>query len=297
MPGVAHSGRARISMRRPKAIGECDRCGFWHNLVDLVPQKQWAGYSLIDTGYLVGRDCLDRPQEQLRAFILPPDPRPLPNTRRSPNITPLAYRDSADFDGPDLTNAAGTPITDALGNPISLGQPILGNSNTAILPTSPENLGFTQLVLNGAPFPGQYPTDKAGALSSVAAQSGILTPAVVFDRSVASLAGRASVNIMSAQAARGWLLLYNPTVMQVQIALATTAAWGARSNLILGPGETYYWSTNQLLAPVWTGPVSVVGLFPGLPFYAWESPGAVSVETDEFGVPVTDEFGQWIPLV
>jgi hypothetical protein len=284
-------------MRRPKAVGECDRCSGWVNLINLIPQKQWAGYNLVDTGYLVCRDCLDRPQEQLRAFILPQDPRPLPKPRVSPNITPIAYRESANYAGPNLTDEFGNPVTDEFGNPISLGQTITGNSNTAVFSTSPENLGFTQLVLDGAPFPGQYPTDKAGALSSVAAQSGISTPAQVFDRSVASLAGRTSVNIMGTQPARGWLLLYNPVAMQAQVALSTTAAWGTKTNLILGPGEAYYWSANQLLAPVWTGAVSVIGLFAGMPFYAWESPGAVAIETDEFGVPITDEFGQWIPLV
>lgn len=102
------SGRARISARRPKAIGECDRCGFWKNLDGLSPQMQWAGNTLRDTGLLVCSDtCLDVPQDQYRTPILPPDPFPRINPRPSPNTTPV---------------------------PVTVGAP---------LPTSPENQGFT----------------------------------------------------------------------------------------------------------------------------------------------------------
>lgn len=110
MPRVMYSGRARISTRRPRAIGECDRCGRWHSLDDMRRQFQWAGNKLMDTGLLVGVDCLDVPQDQFRTPILPPDPVPRMNPRPSFNVTA-----PAPFGGP--------------------------------FPTSPDNQGFTRFVL------------------------------------------------------------------------------------------------------------------------------------------------------
>lgn len=110
MPRTMHSGKARISIRRPRAMGECDVCGFWHSLDDMIRQFQWAGNRLMDTGLLVGRDCLDVPQAQFRAPILPADPMPRHNSRPSYNVT----------------------------NPAPIGGP---------LATSPENQGFTRFIL------------------------------------------------------------------------------------------------------------------------------------------------------
>lgn len=111
MPRIMRSGRARISLTRPRAIGESDRSGFWYSLDDLRPQMQWAGNKLIDTGLRVGYDELDKPQPQFRTPILPPDPVPRINPRPSPNTTPV---------------------------PVTVGAP---------LPTSPENQGFTVYTL------------------------------------------------------------------------------------------------------------------------------------------------------
>ncbi len=106
------SGRdVRINVRKPKALGECDRCGFWHLHANMRRQFQWAGNTLRDTGLLVGLDCLDVPQQQLRSIILPADPLPIINARPSPNIT---------------------PATAVVGGP---------------LPTSPDNQGFTVFTL------------------------------------------------------------------------------------------------------------------------------------------------------
>lgn len=104
------SGRATISMSRPRALGECDRCSEWRNLDYLFHQMQWTGNVLTDTGLLVCDDCLDVPQPQFKTPILPPDPYPRINPRPSPNTTPLAY----------------------------LGAP---------LPTSPDSQGFTVFIL------------------------------------------------------------------------------------------------------------------------------------------------------
>jgi hypothetical protein len=83
----------------------------WYSLSDMRRQLRWSGNKLVDTGLLVGPDQLDKPQEQFRTIILPPDPRPRINPRPSPNIT---------------------PVTSAIGQP---------------KPTSPENGGFTVFTL------------------------------------------------------------------------------------------------------------------------------------------------------
>lgn len=73
---------ARVDTRNPEAWAQCDRCGFWRNMSDLVWQDAWAGQHLYNTGALICRDrCYDIPNEQLRTIILPPDPPPVLNAR------------------------------------------------------------------------------------------------------------------------------------------------------------------------------------------------------------------------
>lgn len=231
-------------------------------------QFQWAGNKLIDTGLLVGRDCLDVPQDQFRSLILPPDPIPLINPRPSPNVT-------------------GIPI---------VGQP---------LPTSPGNRGFTQFIVGGSQ-PPFYPTTKSAVLSAVATLSGIATPSQLFDRSTTLATQNQAYPLMGTQPGRGWVLIYNPANPQAQVTLTTptppvpvasaTATWGVLTNLILGPGEAYFWATDQGLAPCYTGAMAVIGLLPGMPFWAWESGGSVLWLTDDNGNLITDDYGQAIPL-
>jgi hypothetical protein len=44
-------------------------------------QYDWAGASIINKRILVCRHCLDNPQQQLRAIVLPADPMPILNPR------------------------------------------------------------------------------------------------------------------------------------------------------------------------------------------------------------------------
>lgn len=67
-------GRASISAINPRALGICDRCGAMYNRDTLSYQYQWRGPRLQNIQILVCSDCYDEPQEQLRTFILPPDP-------------------------------------------------------------------------------------------------------------------------------------------------------------------------------------------------------------------------------
>lgn len=74
-------GRAKVSPSRPQAFAVCDRCGNWRNHVDLQWQWQWSGVKLQNLRLLVCESCLDVPQAQLKARILPPDPLPIKDPR------------------------------------------------------------------------------------------------------------------------------------------------------------------------------------------------------------------------
>lgn len=87
---ASRSGRARTSSTRPQAFAVCDRCSFWYNHVDLRWQFQWQGTSMTNLRFLVCRRCLDVPNQQLRAIILPADPVPINN----PRIEPFAEDES-----------------------------------------------------------------------------------------------------------------------------------------------------------------------------------------------------------
>lgn len=85
MAYASKAGRARVSSTRPQAQAVCDRCGLWYSHVDLRWQYDWAGTSLINKRILVcARTCLDKPQQQLRAIIIPADPVPINNPRTEP---------------------------------------------------------------------------------------------------------------------------------------------------------------------------------------------------------------------
>jgi hypothetical protein len=76
-----YHGRAKVSPSSPSAFGVCDRCGIWHSLRDLTWQFEWAGTRLQNLRLLVCDRCLDVPQPQLKARIIPPDPVPVFNAR------------------------------------------------------------------------------------------------------------------------------------------------------------------------------------------------------------------------
>lgn len=77
-----HGQYARVNPQNPEAFAQCDRCGFWRNMSDLVWQVEWAGTHIYNERILVCQDrCFDTPQEQFRTIILPPDPPPILNAR------------------------------------------------------------------------------------------------------------------------------------------------------------------------------------------------------------------------
>ena len=108
-------GRARVSAKNPQAFAICDRCAMLYNHVDLQWQYDWAGASLINKRMLVCQPCLDTPQQQLRAIILPADPVPIVN----PRVEPYAFDETDDL-------MASTPtVTDpTTGIPVPQGTPL-----------------------------------------------------------------------------------------------------------------------------------------------------------------------------
>lgn len=118
-------GRASISSQNPRAAGQCDRCGFIYNHHKLQWQFDYAGASLINKRILVCNECLDTPQDQLRAIVLPADPVPIQNPR------------TQDYYNAETTTIAvqyGAPVDPATGIPI---YPIVSLINSGgLYPTS-----------------------------------------------------------------------------------------------------------------------------------------------------------------
>jgi hypothetical protein len=77
MAYASQSGRARTSARQPRAFAVCQRCGMWYNRDQLNFQYEWRGATLQNIYILVCEQCMDVPQEQNRAIILPADPVPI----------------------------------------------------------------------------------------------------------------------------------------------------------------------------------------------------------------------------
>jgi hypothetical protein len=70
-------GRAEVDPASPRAWATCSRCSMLYNHADLVYDKEWAGAQLQSGQMPVCERCADQPQEQLRTFVLPPDPEPI----------------------------------------------------------------------------------------------------------------------------------------------------------------------------------------------------------------------------
>jgi hypothetical protein len=87
MSNRPHGKHVRIDETAPRALGICDYTGFVHNRTDLVRQMEWRGNAIVWTGFYVGRQYADKPNEQLRPPILPPDPVPIREPRlKQPTI-------------------------------------------------------------------------------------------------------------------------------------------------------------------------------------------------------------------
>ena len=81
MEYASKAGRAQTNPKSPRAHAICDRCGFRYNFINLDWQFEWRGASLMNTRILVCDRCMDTPQQQNRAIVLPRDPDPIINAR------------------------------------------------------------------------------------------------------------------------------------------------------------------------------------------------------------------------
>ena len=145
------TGRASVSSRNPRAFGICDRCGFLYNHDKLQWQFDYAGAGLINKRILVCSPCLDTPQAQLRAIVLPADPVPILNPRvqdyaaaetdfvatNAPTVTDfwtgIPIPSTIDIVAQDGTNVT----TQVLGRPRGLNQnavmPLLNQANYRVV--------------------------------------------------------------------------------------------------------------------------------------------------------------------
>ena len=129
-------GRASVSSRNPRAFAICDRCGFLYNHSQLQWQFDYTGAGLINKRILVCSPCLDTPQNQLRAIVLPSDPTPINNPRVQDYVA--AETDYVTINQPTVTDfwtgipipSTTTLVTDDgqnvtsqdVGNPVGLDQ-------------------------------------------------------------------------------------------------------------------------------------------------------------------------------
>lgn len=81
MAWASRSGRAVTNPEHPRAFAVCDNCRFWYNHHKLKWQREWQGTQIINKGFLVCDQCLDKPNPQLKSRLMPPDPVPIANPR------------------------------------------------------------------------------------------------------------------------------------------------------------------------------------------------------------------------
>ena len=110
----SRSGHAITNPAHPRAFGVCDRCGFWFNLHRLKYQYEWQGVKLANTRKRVCKECMDKPNPQMKARIAPPDPVPVYDPRPE-NFIASRF---------DPTPVAGGPMTTEVTPPPRL-RPIL----------------------------------------------------------------------------------------------------------------------------------------------------------------------------
>jgi hypothetical protein len=75
------TSRFRVDSEAPRARGVCDFCGQHWQHSALVWQFEWVGPRLQNQRFLVCPPCNDKPNQQLRTIVIPPDPVPIMNSR------------------------------------------------------------------------------------------------------------------------------------------------------------------------------------------------------------------------
>lgn len=169
---------------------------------------------------------------------------------------------------PTVSSPPTTAVAPALGSLTITGLPPTVSAAIPFVvpaPTFPPSI-----YREGGSTLGLYPTIQNEVLASIAAVSGVPTPASLSANVVPLTPANRSVTLLGANPNRGFLLVYNPTQMVAQFALAASAVQGGLGNLSIGPGQAYFQATAMGLAPVYKGPLAAVGLFAPLPLWVWE---------------------------
>lgn len=106
---ASKQGRTRIDARSPSASGQCDRCGFLYNHNHLRWQLDYSGAGLYNLRILVCDICYDKPQQQRKVIVIPPDPMPILNARVPDYVnSEAAYRGT--YSPPLIDPVTGLPI-------------------------------------------------------------------------------------------------------------------------------------------------------------------------------------------
>lgn len=174
------SGRARTSSSNPQAHAICDRCGFRYNRVDLNWQYDWRGAALQNVRILVCNTCMDTPQEQLRAIVVPADPVPIDQPRTQdfakaetnyqtitapPTIDPVTgipIPGTTTLTTEDGKNLLTQPIGEPAGIDQSAVMPLEGTTHyrVKLYPLSVSSLGSDQITVTFASAHGLSTNDQ-----------------------------------------------------------------------------------------------------------------------------------------
>lgn len=82
-----YKGHTSIDLDAPRAVAQCDCCGFVWMHSDLRAQQEWSGVNLITKNILVCPTCWSPPSSAYQTVVIGPDPVPISNPR------PLTNRD------------------------------------------------------------------------------------------------------------------------------------------------------------------------------------------------------------
>src|SRR5438270_451892 len=75
------TSRFTVNPQAPRARGVCEKCGQHWQLTQLKWNYEWVGPRLQNQRVLVCPPCNDKPNQNLRTIVIPPDPVPIMNAR------------------------------------------------------------------------------------------------------------------------------------------------------------------------------------------------------------------------
>ena len=230
MAYASRLGRARVSASNPQAASVCDRCGFVYSHADLHWQMAFRGPVLQNTRLLVCPRCMDRPQEQLRAIVLPADPVPVFQPR-------VQDYEAAEMDFHTL--AGGGTIDPITGIPIP-GTTVLIDSNGNPLTEQP--LGIPNNIDINAVMPLSGQTAYRVALRPLSVSSGGLDQITVTFSVVHGLVTGAQIVVQGLSDVRA--------CGAYTITVTTATAFTYQTNLAIAAGPLLTGSTLMVTANI-----------------------------------------------